>query len=227
MITNLLLALSFFVLSHAVPALPGVKQGLIGRIGRLTYLSTYILMSLGAFTWLIWAALTAPTWQIWEPVEIHFILALISMLLSCIALALGLMVANPFSLTVRQSGQDFIPAPSLSWTRHPLLWALVLWSLGHILANGDTTGVLLFGTLGAFSVAYMPILDARKRQAYGATSWNEMRRSAPLLPFGGSTTPSFDRTTIRALALGLLLFVLLLTLHEPIIGISPIWIFAG
>jgi len=225
MVTNLLLALSFFILSHAVPAFPGVKQALVQQVGRKIYLAIYILMSLGAFTWVILAALSAPSWQIWEPLELHFTLALMCMLLSCLALALGLLTPNPFSLSVLPFRAGEIPAASLSWTRHPLLWALVLWSAGHILANGDTTGVLLFGTLGAFSAIYMPILDARKKATLEAETWERMSQKAPLLPFGGQTKPSVDSRTVIAFGLGVALFIILMLLHEPVIGISPIWIF--
>ena len=225
MLTNLLLALVFFVLSHAVPALPGVRQTLIGRLGRPAYLSVYILISLGAFTWLILAALAAPSWLIWEPVEIHFALAFVCMLLSCMALALGLTSANPLSLSVRPSETGDLPVSGLSWTRHPLLWALVLWSFGHILANGDTTGLLLFGTLGGFAAAYMPILDGRKKRVLGEAVWTRLAQTAPLVPFTGQSRPSFDGPSLRALILGLLLFAGLLAAHEPVIGISPIWIF--
>jgi len=227
MVTNLLLALLFFILSHAVPAIPGVKQALINQFGRPVYLIVYILLSLGTFTWVILAALAAPSWQIWEPVEIHFSLAVAAMLLSCMVLALGLMTANPLSLSLRRFQTGDTLAPGLGWTRHPLLWALVLWSAGHILANGDTTGVLLFGTLGAFAAVYMPILDGRKKTSLGTTTWDRFRQNAPILPFGGQSKPALDSTTLKAFAFGLVLFGVLLALHEPVIGINPLWIFTG
>ena len=227
MITNLLLALAFFVLSHALPAMPGVRQTLISRIGRPAYLFLYVLMSLVAFTWLIWAALTAPTWQIWEPVKLHFAAALGLMALSCVALVLGLATANPLSLSIRRAPDGTSLPTALSWTRHPLLWALILWSLAHILSNGDTTGLLLFGTLGTFSALYMPILDRRKRTALGEATWTALTARAPLVPLGKTSAPAMDSYALKALGLGLLLFGILLALHEPVIGISPVWIFSG
>ncbi|MEM8750003.1 MAG: NnrU family protein [Pseudomonadota bacterium] len=36
---------------------------------------------------------------------------------------------------------------------HPMLWAVLLWSAAHLLANGDTASVLLFGVMLIWSVA--------------------------------------------------------------------------
>ena len=34
-------------------------------------------------------------------------------------------------------------------TRHPFLWGVALWALGHLLVNGERFAVMLFGALGA------------------------------------------------------------------------------
>ncbi len=38
------------------------------------------------------------------------------------------------------------------WVKHPMLTAVILWSIGHLLANGDLASVLTFGSFLVYSV---------------------------------------------------------------------------
>ena len=46
-------------------------------------------------------------------------------------------------------------------TRHPQLIGFVLWSVAHLLVNGDAASVVLFGGLGAWAVAQMAVTNAQ------------------------------------------------------------------
>ena len=46
--------------------------------------------------------------------------------------------------------------------RHPQLAGLVLWSIGHLLANGDSRSVLVFTALGAWAVLEMILISRRE-----------------------------------------------------------------
>jgi len=37
-------------------------------------------------------------------------------------------------------------------TPHPMLWGFTIWSVAHLLSNGDFASILLFGSFGAYSV---------------------------------------------------------------------------
>ncbi|MBJ2150449.1 NnrU family protein [Paracoccus sp. IB05] len=39
--------------------------------------------------------------------------------------------------------------------RHPMLWGVVIWTLAHILVNGDTPSFVLFGGIGIWAVLQM------------------------------------------------------------------------
>lgn len=39
-----------------------------------------------------------------------------------------------------------------SWVQHPFLTGIFLWALGHLLANGDMAGLLLFGSFLVYTV---------------------------------------------------------------------------
>ena len=56
----------------------------------------------------------------------------------------------PFALILLAAA--FIPANLTRFTAHPMLWAIALWALAHLLANGDLAGLLLFGGLGLYAL---------------------------------------------------------------------------
>lgn len=45
------------------------------------------------------------------------------------------------------------PGRIRTWLRHPFLVAVILWSLGHLFANGDLASVLLFGSFLLYGIA--------------------------------------------------------------------------
>ena len=45
------------------------------------------------------------------------------------------------------------------WIRHPQLSAVVVWSVAHLLVNGDTPSFVLFGGLGIWALAEMVVIN--------------------------------------------------------------------
>lgn len=43
--------------------------------------------------------------------------------------------------------------------RHPMLTGVVLWSVAHLLVNGDTASLVLFGGLGLWALAEMAVIN--------------------------------------------------------------------
>ena len=132
----------------------------------------------------------------------------------------------PLSLSVRATGVD-IPGDSiLRVTRHPLLWALGLWGLSHVLVNGDVASVTLFGILAIFALGYIPLMDKRVQRARGMEEWNRLSAGSSNMLFAAyfreSSRPFIDRTLILSITGGLALFFSLLYLHQPVIGVNPL-----
>lgn len=44
--------------------------------------------------------------------------------------------------------------------RHPMLTGMLLWSVAHLLVNGDLASIILFGGLGLWSVVQMMVINA-------------------------------------------------------------------
>ena len=87
--------------------------------------------------------------------------------------------------------------------RHPQLTGLVTWAVGHLLANGDSRSLVLFGALGLWAIAEMLLINRRE----GA--WT---RPQPT-PLTGE---------IRPVLTGLVVFAVFLFLHPYLFGVSPI-----
>jgi uncharacterized membrane protein len=49
-----------------------------------------------------------------------------------------------------------------AWLRHPMLTGVGVWAVAHLLVNGDLASLLLFGWIGAWSVANMALINARE-----------------------------------------------------------------
>ena len=49
--------------------------------------------------------------------------------------------------------------------RHPMLWGTVVWAASHLLVNGDTASLILFGWIGIWALAEMQLIN-RSNDAY-------------------------------------------------------------
>ncbi len=226
------LALTAFLGSHALPARPRLRGRLVALLGERVYLLLYGAVSLGLLAWLIAAAGRAPyvalwdfaPWQLWAPN--------LAMPLVCLLVAYGLGAANPLSFggrrAVARDPSAFDPtAPGIAGVaRHPLLWALALWSASHLLPNGDLAHVLLFGGFTLFALLGMGLIDRRLRRRLGTETWEALARRTSLLPFAalldGRWRPRRLRLAPLRLAAALVLYLTLLLGHPAVIGVSPL-----
>jgi uncharacterized membrane protein len=211
-----ILAFAVFLLSHSIPVRPAMKRRLVARLGAPGFTLAYSALSIGVLAWLIAAAGRAPFVALWPWAPWQNLVTLVAMALACGIAALAIGRPNPFSF----GGSDnaaFDPArPGIvGWTRHPLLVALLLWSLGHLLPNGDLAHVLLFGTFAGFSLLGMRLIDRRTRRNMGAADW---ARFAP-----AHRPLRISRAGVFRLCAGVGIFTLLLLAHGPVIGIQPVF----
>ena len=94
------------------------------------------------------------------------------------------------------------PAPGKirGWLRHPMLVAIKIWALAHLLANGDAGGMLLFGSFLAWAV--FDRIAVKKRGDMGA-----------------QRIKSFTRADATALGVGTLAYVAMIFLHPILFGV--------
>jgi uncharacterized membrane protein len=217
------LALLAFYGSHMIPARPAIRARLTAALGRPLYLLAYGAISILLLGWLVAAAAQAPHLPLWERAAWQNLVPQILMLPACLLAAFGMGAAGGLSL----GGRDSVPLDcarpgSAAITRHPLLWALLLWALAHLAPNGDLAHVILFGSFALTAALGMAAFDRRTRRRLGEGHWQEVVRATAFLPLArGARAPGLDRPWLRvAVALGV--YAALLLLHEPVIGLSPL-----
>ncbi len=114
---------------------PGLRAGIQGAIGEGPHkglVALLILVSVGLMIF-GWRSAT-PEFVYDHPLwGRHATMPLMILALYLIAVAQG-------KSRVRQ------------WIRHPMLTGVVLWAIGHLLANGDSRSVILFGGLGLWAL---------------------------------------------------------------------------
>lgn len=216
----LCLALAAFFATHSLPSLPGLRRRLTGRLGERGYLIAHSVLAGVTLVWLVAAALAAPRLVLWGFHDGARWVPLLVMPFACMLLVAGLTSVNPFSLgaswgkTPNASGRvAFDPRrPGIvALTRHPVLWAAALWSGAHLFPNGELRAALLFGGLCLFSLMGMVLFDRRRQ---------EFRPLMAEIRFSSSDLPGL---LLRG-AGGILLYVLLLWLHEWAFGLNPLTI---
>lgn len=46
-----------------------------------------------------------------------------------------------------------------AWLRHPMLAGAIVWSVAHLLVNGDLGSIILFGSIGIWAIAQMALIN--------------------------------------------------------------------
>ena len=221
--TEFLVALAAFLLSHAVPARPALRARLTGLFGERRYQLLYSALSLALLAWLISAAARAPHLPLWDWAIAQYWAPVMMMLPAAILLVGGAIAPNPLSISV--SRRRFEPARPgiIAVTRHPILWAFALWAFAHIVPNGDLVSLIMFGGFGLFALIGMALIDRRKRRELGQ-EWPQLVRRTSVVPFAPSAETrlpwDWGGLALATLA-GTLLYAAFLYLHPWLFGPDP------
>jgi len=186
----LALGLALLLGPHVFASLRPLRDRLVARIGVDVYRGLYSLATLVGLALTVWgfSRYRAYDWrQIWAPPPHVGAVALLIIWCAFVSLAC--------------TGKA--PGKLRGWLRHPLLASVTLFSFGHLVAIGDTGGVLLFGALFVWSI-YARI--ALKRRG----------------DHGAPPSAGFTRADATALIVGTLLTVALTLLHPYLIGAPAI-----
>ena len=87
--------------------------------------------------------------------------------------------------------------------RNPQLTGLVIWSIGHLLSNGDNRSLILFGTLGAWAITEIILINKRE----GA--WVK-------------PSPASIKSELLMTMKGIVILAIFLFAHPYLFGVSPI-----
>jgi uncharacterized membrane protein len=229
--TPLISATLAFVLGHFFLSARAVRNGLIGILSRNGFLAVYAIYALGTFIWMNLAYTKAPWEDLWgDPYWARWASVLL-MPFAAILLAAGVSTANPSAVGMDKmlaAGRE--PKGIQKVTRHPLLWAVALWSALHLAANGDEASVIFFGGILILCLAGMAHIEARKR-AEGGAGWERFASLSSAIPFaaliGGRNTVTLSEIGWGRLGAGVLLYLVLLFGHRVVIDVPILGKLAG
>ncbi|WP_250656171.1 NnrU family protein [Alkalimarinus coralli] len=178
----LITGLCIFFLIHLLPTTPTLKSTLVTKYGEMPYKAVFSLISLAGLLLIIWGKADAEFVAVWNPPVMFSVLTKLIVLP-----AIVLLVAA------------YLPSNIKRHTRHPMLWGVSLWAIGHLMINGDMASILLFGSFLMFALVDMASANSR-----GATLQKE---SKPLM------------NDIAVLVLGGAGYALLGIFHQRLFGV--------
>lgn len=203
-----------FFLSHSIPVRPAVKTRIVAKTSALGFTLLYSTLSIAVLTWIIAAAGRAPFIEIWGWAAWQNHVPLIGMFAAILIVSLAFGQPNPLSFGGWNNGRfDPKNCGILGWIRHPLLAALLIWAVSHIVPNGNLAHVIVFGLFAAFSLLGMKIIDRRSKRIIGAENWQNLSNTQRHL--------AITRRGIICILFGVLIYLALLYGHQWVIGVSP------
>ncbi|HMN36666.1 MAG TPA: NnrU family protein [Hyphomicrobium sp.] len=190
----MIVGLVIFLGIHLLPTSPEIRNGLANRLGPGMYRAIFSLISLGGFVVIVLGYHKMQLHPgknpvLWDPPAFMRHITLALMLPSMILLVAA-----------------YVPSRIRTAVKHPMLMAVKLWALAHLLANGDLASILLFGSFLGYA-AY-DLVSVKARGALG-----------PL----GTKEPASILNDVAVVVVGsAFYFAMLYRLHEWLIGVAPL-----
>lgn len=135
-----------FMLVHFVPSLArGFRGSLIERLGADRYRGLFVLLLVSSIALMVFG------WRTTTPSLVY----------------LPPSWATPFTsvlmlISVMLFGAAHQPTRIRRFVRHPQLSGMIVWSLSHLLSNGDSRSLILFGGLGLWALIEMFLINRRE-----------------------------------------------------------------
>ena len=220
---SLVIAGVAFCGSHILLSSTRLRGSLRDQLGERGFLAVYSLTSLVIFAWFVAAYSAAPTIVLWPRQRWTALVPVSVMPLATILLVAGYSTRNPTAVGMERSARADDPAPGiLSVTRHPVMWAIGLWAVAHLIANGNLSAVLFFGSLAALALGGTVLIDRKKQLALGS-NWARLAELTSNVPFAalltGRTKLRWREIGLLRVAAGLLLYAVLYLAHPIVTGL--------
>ena len=224
-----MISLSFasllFVGIHLFISGTSLRGKLVAKIGEQGFQGAFSIASLVGLGWMIWAYSEAPTIFVWGPNDWFRPLAMVTMIVAFELVVIGLATPSP-TAAGGESRLDAADAASgiLRITRHPFLWGVLVWSVTHLVLNGDAASIIFFGSFAVLSIAGPPSIDAKRRERFGSR-WDAFAAKTSNVPFAaiiaGRNQLRINEIGWLRIAAGFVAFVVLLLTHQWLFGASP------
>jgi uncharacterized membrane protein len=217
----LILATLAFIGIHALPATP-LRVVAVKMLGEGAYLGLFSLASLAVLVWMGFEYKRAPFEGLWPGLRL---VPVVLVPLAFVLLACGTLGRNPTAAGQSAAIRSADPARGIiRITRHPVMWAIILWAGAHVLAIGSLQAVIFFGGLLLLAAAGTTMQDARRAAQLGE-DWKRFAALTSNLPFlavaQGRNRVLWSEIGWWRPAAGLAGFAVLLWLHGWLFGVRP------
>ncbi len=188
--TILITGLVVFLGIHSIAIVaPTWRDGMLARLGEGGWKGLYAVISIAGFVLIIWGYGVArhnPVMLYAPPPWTHYVSAVLMLPVFPLLFA------------------TYFPGRIKAALKHPMLAAVILWALAHLVANGTLADVLLFGGFLIWAVADRISVNHRSPRAI-------------------RTAPPTAVNDVLAVAIGLVLYALFVFwLHAKWIGVQPL-----
>lgn len=160
---NLVVATVAFVATHFIMSGP-LRPVLASRFGAQGFLLLYSLISIATFAWAVIAFDRVDSdFTLWNGME-TIPWALASLLtITALVLLIPSFVRNPALPGKSAAGVGtWIPVGVFRVTRHPMMWGIALWALGHMIASPSPRVLILMAGLILLALLGSHFQDKRK-----------------------------------------------------------------
>lgn len=173
--------------AHIFPAIaPGKRNALVEKLGEQPYRGVFSVVIVAALLMIVFG------WKKAVPVALY-VPPLEPDILSSVLILIGLVLF--FSSQMNGNIKRFI--------RHPQMAGTTLWALSHLLTNGDSRAVVLFGGMAIW--ALLEIVTINRREGPRAAT--------------GPASVKFD---LIAMVIGGVVFAVVGHFHLQLFGVAPI-----
>lgn len=172
---------------HLFPSvMPAQRAALVARLGNNAYRGLIALLILGSLVVIVFGWRSSTPTPLYAPPLLGSHLVTILMFLAFV-----LFVAAQSRTNIKRL------------LRHPQLTGVIVWSIAHLLASGDSRSVALFGGLGVWALLEIVLINRRDGD------WEK--------PAAAHASADITVAIIAAVA-----FAVILYFHELLFGVAPI-----
>jgi uncharacterized membrane protein len=225
----LIAAAAVFLLIHLLIAGTRIRDAFVRLTGEGVYMGLFSLASIAALVWLCIAFGRARS----DPANVTYWTISHATRDPAIGLVLiGFLFAVPGLLTntpTRVAGGALVDKPDAAKgmtriTRHPFLWGVAIWALGHMIANGRAADLILFGDLFALALLGTASIDAKRQRALGER-YTVFKSKTSNIPFAaiaqGRQSFNIGEIWLR-LAIAVVAWGAMMVLHPALFGVRPL-----
>lgn len=225
-LSSLIAAAVVWVFVHIGIAGTPLRERFVRVLGERGFRGAFSLVSIATIVWLGMAwGVAGPVRVLWQAPAWLVVSCILLLLPATVLLVGALTVPNPTSVAGARALMSETPAIGiLRVTRYPMLWSFALWATAHMIVIGTLGGAIFTGAFLVVAVAGMFSLDAKyARRAPGP--WAAFARVTSILPFAairqGRNHFAFAEIGLWRIAVGLLLWLVLIALHPPVYDVDP------